>query len=75
MIFVLGSHVRHIGAGARITMLGDDLDANGYAVAWVPLCRQRSGTPWRIAATPAQNSRPVCTRCVGEVRKIAQAVL
>lgn len=76
MIFLLGSHVRHIGAGARIDVLSDELNSNGYALAWVPLCCQRTAAMgWRIAATPSQNSRPVCTHCKRQARKIAQAVL
>lgn len=68
-LFVLGSHVRHVGVGAR----------EGYLVSWSPLCRQRrpqnANVIWRIAATPTQNSRPVCTHCIREARKIAEAVL
>lgn len=68
VVFVLGSHVRHVavlvpGAG------------------WGPLCRQArpandaNGLPWSVASTPAQHARPVCAHCVRAVRKIAEAVL
>lgn len=71
VVFVLGSHVRHVGVGAR----------EGYLVSWSPLCRQRrprndlNGLTWPMASTPAQHARPVCSHCVREARKIAGAVL
>lgn len=67
-VFVLGSHVRHVGIVLR-----------GFG--WGPLCNQsrprndQNRMPWLIAATPAENARPVCARCVREVRHISAAVL
>lgn len=67
MIFVLGSHVRHIAVAARTSTGG--IDPRGHQLAWVPLCRQRAAR-WRFAATPEQNSRPICAYCLREARKI-----
>ncbi|GAB3750161.1 hypothetical protein [Microlunatus parietis] len=70
VLFVLGSHVRHIGVFVR-----------RHTGGWGPLCRQvrpandLNNLRWPIASTPAHNSRPVCARCVRELRKIARAVL
>lgn len=75
MIFVLGSHVRHIGVGARTTIFGKTLDPAAFGMAWVPLCGQRAATPWRIAATPAQNARDTCALCIRKARKIVEVVL
>lgn len=72
VLFVLGSHVRHLGV-----MVWTGI----YSIEWVPFCGQRrprndgNGVPWRVAATPAQNSREVCTRCIREAARIARAVL
>jgi hypothetical protein len=69
VVFVLGSHVRHVGVFVR-----------RRAGGWGPLCRQvrpandPNEMPWRIASTPRHNERPLCTRCVVEVRKITEAV-
>lgn len=69
IVFVLGSHVRHVGVFVRRAGAG-----------WGPLCRQvrpandANELPWRIATTPAQHERPVCTRCVREAGQIVQAV-
>lgn len=75
-LFVLGSHVRHIAVGVRTSPgTGIVLNSLGYSISWAPLCRQRSGSRWRIASTPAQNAREVCTHCIREAARIARAVL
>lgn len=74
-VFVLGSHVRHAAVFAR------DLGADHYGFGrWVPLCGQQrpandaNGTRWPIAATPAENARPVCAYCVRKITRLAEVL-